>query len=97
MSGQHVGGALGHLARHGILPQPYPASASTQPKRSPAAINRSISTSAISGLVCAVRAASGTPALAQRSGSPVQTAGGNSRRPIGTETSRRARVSDTSD
>ena len=47
-------------------PLPYPASASTQPKRTPAAINRLISFSAICGFVCATCTASGTPALAPR-------------------------------
>ena len=40
--------------RNGAL-SPYPASASTQPKRTPAAIARSISAKAISGLVRAIR------------------------------------------
>ena len=78
----------------GLLPNP--ASASTQRKCSPAAISRSISARAISGLVCAARAASGTPAAAQRSGSSVQQVGRNSRSPTGTGTSPRASVSETS-
>src|SRR5215203_793026 len=49
---------------------PYPASASTQPNRTSAAIARSISSSAISGLVRGARHVSGTPALSRRSASP---------------------------
>src|SRR5213079_2401710 len=51
--------------RNGAL-SPYPASASTQPKRTPAAIARSISAKAISGLVRAVRCSTGTPARPNR-------------------------------
>src|SRR3954470_8456926 len=80
--------------KSGLLPKP--ASASTQEKRTPASRTRSISASAISGLVCAVRAASGTPAASQRSASSVQTDGRNSRSPTGSGTSPRASVSETS-
>src|SRR4051794_34650404 len=68
---------------------------STQPKRTPLALTRSISASAISGLLFAIRAASGTPALAQRAGSSVQTRGRNNRSPTGTGTSPRAKVNVT--
>src|SRR5450756_1763996 len=47
--------------RNGAL-SPYPASANTQPKRTPAAMTRSISARAISGFVRAVRYSAGTPA-----------------------------------
>src|SRR3954468_1622384 len=77
----------------GLLP--YPASPSTQPKRSPAPITRSISASAISALVRAACAVSGTPAASQRAGSSVQAAGKNSRSPTGSGTSPRASVSET--
>src|SRR3954463_15247110 len=63
----------------GLLPNP--ASASTQEKRRPASRTRSISASAISGLLCAVRAAAGTPAASQRFGSSVQAAGRNKPQP----------------
>ena len=57
---------------------------------------RSISLTAISSLVRAVRRSSGTPAPVIWSGSPVQVSGRNSARPTATETSPRASVSDTS-
>jgi hypothetical protein len=65
-------------------------------KRTPAASARSISASAISPLVRATMAASGTPARTQRVGSSVHVSGKNSRSATGTGTSSRARVSDTS-
>src|SRR3954465_14727395 len=48
------------------------------------------------GLLCAVRAASGTPAASQRSASSVQADGRNSRNPTGSGTSPHAKVSETS-
>ena len=81
--------------RNGAL-SPYPASASTQPKRTPAAITRSISASAISGLVRAVRCSTGTPARFNRTGSLVQLSGRKRRNATITGTSPRASVSDTS-
>src|SRR4051794_8517583 len=65
-------------------------------KRRPASRTRSISASAIAGLLCAGRAAAGTPAASQRSGSSVQAGGRNSRIPTGSGTSPRASVSVTS-
>src|SRR5258705_12052873 len=52
--------------RNGAL-SPYPASANTQPKRTPAAMTRSISARAISGFVRAVRYSAGTPRALQPS------------------------------
>ena len=57
---------------------------------------RSISASAISGFVRAMRRSSGTRAFVIRSASPVQLSGRNRRKPIITGTSSRASVSDTS-
>ena len=80
--------------RNGAL-KPYPASASTQPKRTPAAITRSISASAISGLVRAFRYPTGTPARFNRTLSLVQLSGRKRRNATITGTSPRASVSDT--
>src|SRR6202051_4875358 len=74
---------------------PYPASASTQPKPAPEAMTRSISSIAISGFVSAVCRSFGTWARAMRSGSSVQVSGRNSRRPTITGTSRDASVTET--
>src|SRR5271165_5279890 len=49
-------------------PMPYPASARTVPKRTPAAIRRSSSVSAISDLAHAGRYSTGTPARSSRAG-----------------------------
>src|SRR3546814_2402436 len=76
--------------------RPYPASASTQPKRTPAAMTRSISSIAIAGLVRYGRKGSGTPALTMRASSLVQLSGRNSRKPSMIGTSRDASVTDTS-
>ncbi|MNE75140.1 hypothetical protein D3C80_1712700 [compost metagenome] len=65
------------------------------PKRTPAAISLSISSSAIVGLVRDIRISSGTPAFTIRSWLLVQLSGKNSRKPTGTGTSSRANVSDT--
>src|SRR4051794_5810547 len=73
---------------------PYSASASTAPKRAPAARTRSISSSAIRHFG-RYATASGTPAAARRPASPHQSSGRNSRRPTPTGTSARARVSET--
>jgi hypothetical protein len=75
---------------------PCPASASTQPKRTPAVSVRSTSWSAIPGLVMKVRRSSGTPSLSIRVGSDVQLSGRNSRKAIGTGTSPQDSVSGTS-
>src|SRR5215467_10581305 len=80
--------------RNGAL-RPYPASASTQPKRAPAAIARSISAKAISGLDRGVWYSTGTPARFKRAASLVQLSGRNSRNVSMTGTSPRASVSDT--
>src|SRR6478736_691879 len=77
------------LCRKGAL-RPYPASASTQPKRTPAAITRSISASAISGLVRAARYSTGTPARFKRTGLLVQLSGTKRRNATITGTSPRA-------
>src|SRR6266478_2205204 len=77
--------------------EPYPESASTQPKRAPEAMTRSISSIAISGFVRAVCLSFGTRARAMRSGSSVQLSGRNSRRLTITGTSRDANVTETSD
>src|SRR5262249_45623399 len=76
-------------------PGRYPAPASTRPKRTPAAVTRSISASAISGLVRAVRYSTGTPARFNRHGSLVQLSGRKRRNATITGTSPRASVSDT--
>ena len=81
--------------RKGAL-DPYPASASTQPKRTPAAITRSISASAISGLVRAIRCSAGTFARSNRPRSFVQFSGRKRRNATITGTSPRASVSETS-
>src|SRR6516164_2913961 len=80
--------------RNGAL-RPYPASASTQPKRTPAAIARSISAKAISGLDRGIWYSTGTPARLKRTASLVQLSGRNSRNVSMTGTSPRASVSDT--
>ena len=80
--------------RNGAL-SPYPASAKTQPKRTPAAVARSISARAICGLVRAVRYSAGTPARSWRARLLVQLSGRNSRNASITGTSPRANVSDT--
>src|SRR5262249_22298239 len=80
--------------RNGAL-SPYPASAKTQPKRTPAAMARSISARAISGFVRAVRYSAGTPARSNRSRLLVQLSGRNSRNASTTGTSPRESVSDT--
>src|ERR1019366_3866782 len=81
--------------RNGAL-RPYPASASTQPKRTPAAMRRSTSASAISGFVLGPRWSAGTPARSNRCGSFVQLSGRNKRNATMTGTSPRASVNDTS-
>src|SRR5215471_1116926 len=81
--------------RNGAL-KPYPASARTQPKRTPAARTRSISTSAISSLVIYFRRSSGTAARSSRAASLTQLSGRNSLSPTMIGTSPDARVSDTS-
>src|ERR671913_2247500 len=73
---------------------PYSASASTQPKRAPAALMRSSSSSAHCHLG-RLTIASGTPALVRRATSSAQARGRNSRRPTQTGTSACARVSET--
>jgi DNA replication protein DnaC len=96
--GPQFGGLLSAFLMHfcsGV--DTYPASASTQPKRVPEAMTRSISSIAISGFVRAVWLSFGTWARAMRSGSSVQLAGRNNRRPTMTGTSRDANVSETSD
>src|SRR2546429_507339 len=81
--------------RNGAL-SPYPASANTQAKRTPAAMTRSISARAISGFVRAVRYSVGTPARSNRARLLVQLSGRNNRNASMTGTSPRASVSDTS-
>src|SRR5262245_41614324 len=66
-----------------------------QPKRTPAAMARSISARAISGFVRAVRYSAGTPARSNRARLLVQLSGRNSRKASMTGTSPRASVSDT--
>ena len=61
-----------------------------------AVINRSISSSAISGLLRGRRNGSGMPALAIRGGSLVQLSGKNKRKPTAIGTSWRVSVSETS-
>jgi hypothetical protein len=63
--------------------RPYPASASTQPKRTPAPITRSISARAISGLERGVRYSTGTPARFKRAVSLVQFSGRKRRKATG--------------
>jgi len=75
---------------------PYPASARTQPKRTPAVLTLLISSMAISGLVRATCRLAGTFAFAIRSGFEVQFSGRNKRRPIITGTSLDASVTKTS-
>jgi hypothetical protein len=65
-------------------------------ERTPAAVTRSISASAISGLVRAVRYSTGTPARFNRDRSLVQLSGRKRRNATITGTSSRASVSDTS-
>jgi hypothetical protein len=67
-------GTLAQRLPEGAL-KPYPASASTQPKRRPAARARSISASAISGLVRWTLRFPGTPGRERRAGSQVQLSG----------------------
>src|SRR5262245_15264857 len=62
-----------------------------QPKRTPAAMARSISARAISGFVRAVRYSAGTPARSNRARLLVQLSGRNSRKASMTGTSPRAR------
>ena len=81
--------------RNGAL-SPYPASASTHPKRTVAAITRSISAKAISGLDRGVRYSTGTRACFNRSTLLVQLSGRKRRNAIIPGTSPRASVSDTS-
>lgn len=76
--------------------RPYPASASTQPKRSPAATTRSISSMASSGFVLGCRMSSGTPALIIRASSLVQLSDRYSRGLSMSGTSPDASVTDTS-
>src|SRR5262249_24898529 len=66
-----------------------------QPKRTPAAMARSISARAISGFVRAVRHSAGTPARSNRDRLLVQLSGRNNRNASMTGTSPRASVSDT--
>jgi hypothetical protein len=66
-----------------------------QPKRTPAAITRSISARAISGFVRAVRYSVGTPARSNRARLLVQLSGRNNRNARMTGTSPRASVRDT--
>src|ERR687883_595998 len=66
------------------------------PNRRPAARSRSSWAGAISPLLRGTTSASGTPAAAQRAGSPVHLSGRNRRSPTGTGTSRPASVSETS-
>lgn len=81
--------------RNGVL-SPYPASVSTHPKRTLAAIARSTSAKAISGLHRAVRCSIGTRARFKRDTLLVQLSGRKRRNATITGTSPRARVSDTS-
>src|SRR6266567_365172 len=80
------------LHTHGV---DLEVTASTQPKRTPAAMTRSISARAIFGFVRATRCSAGTPARAKRSGSLTQLSGRKSRNATVTGTSPRASVSDT--
>src|SRR3974390_1588499 len=80
--------------RNGAL-SPYPASANTQPKRTPAAMTRSISAKAISGFVRVARYSRGTPARFNRARSLVQPSGRNNRNARMTGTSPSASVRDT--
>jgi hypothetical protein len=81
--------------RNGAL-RPYPASASTHPKRTLAAITRSISAKAISGLDRAARYSTGTRVRFKREVSLVQLSGRKRRNATITGTSARASVKDTS-
>ncbi|MEY9442357.1 hypothetical protein ABIF14_009507 [Bradyrhizobium elkanii] len=81
--------------RNGAL-SPYPASASTHPKRTLAAIARSISANAISGLDRGVRCSTGTRARFKRDALLVQLSGRKRRNATITGTSPRASVKDTS-
>jgi hypothetical protein len=81
--------------RNGAL-SPYPASASTHPKRTLATIARSISAKAISGLDRAVRCSTGTRARFRRDRLLVQLSGRKRRNATITGTSPRASVKDTS-
>ncbi len=80
--------------RNGAL-SPYPASASTHPKRTLAAIARSISAKAISGLDRGVRCSTGTRARFKRDTSLVQLSGRKRRNATITGTSPRAKASKT--
>jgi hypothetical protein len=81
--------------RNGAL-SPYPASASTHPKRTLAANARSTSAKAISGLDRAVQCSIGTRARFKRDTLPVQLSGRKRRSATIIGTSPRASVSDTS-
>ena len=81
--------------RNGAL-SPYPASASTHPKRTLAAIARSISAKAISGLDLGAWCSTGTRARFKRGALLVQLSGRKRRNATITGTSPRASVKDTS-